>query len=176
MICKITCLSFCRNFEKIENYEKAMSDTTQVWHCHHRLETHNSDGERRFLDITSKELIALDMYYDRPPEEFIFLTESEHRKLHKPSKGKKFSEEQRKRVSESHKGQIPWNKGKSLPSHPGYTKGKHWELSDESKKRISESHKGKKLSENHKKHLSESHKGYHWKVINGKRVFYREEK
>lgn len=173
MICKQTCLSFCRVFEKIENYDKAIADTTQTWHCHHRLETHNSDGERRLTDITSKELIALDMYFDRPPEELIFLTQSEHRKLHKVRKGKKASDETRKKLSEAHKGQAAWNKGKKLPSHPSWTKGKSWKMSDEGRKHISESKKGKRLSDEHRKSLSDSHKGYHWKMVDGKRVFYR---
>lgn len=115
---------FCRNPEQIENYEAAISDTTQIWQCHHRLETHNSDGERRLVDLTREELIALDIYYDRLPEELIFLAHSEHVKLHKPHKGKKFSEETKMKLSEA-------------------KKGRHH--SDETKKKMSEVHKGKHL-------------------------------
>ena len=67
----------CTTPEKIENYEAAMSDTTNIWVCHHRLES----------DYTKSELIKLGLYYNRPPEELIFLTDIEHKKL--PHKGKK---------------------------------------------------------------------------------------
>ena len=76
------CRCFCRRPELIENYGLAVSDTTQMWPCHHRLETHNSDGERRIVGLSKEELIALDMYYDRPPEELIFMTRKEHNVLH----------------------------------------------------------------------------------------------
>lgn len=113
MICEITVRKFCDDdFTKIENYEKVMADS-KTWQCHHRLETHNSDGQRRIVDITKKELIALDMYYNRPADELIFLTNEEHVSLH--HKGKYISEEYKKKLSES-------NKGKN--------KGKHWKLVD----------------------------------------------
>ena len=53
---------YCKEPEKIENYGKAAADNFEGWCCHHRLETHNSDGERRLVDITREELKALDMY------------------------------------------------------------------------------------------------------------------
>ena len=76
---------FCKEHEKIENYQKAKKDNFKGWHCHHRLETHNSDGERRLVDITVAELQALDMYYNRPAEELIFLRKGEHTSLRKVS-------------------------------------------------------------------------------------------
>ena len=125
------------------------------------------------------------------------------------------SEEAKRKMSESHKGKTPWNKGKHLseehkikiseankgennPMH-----GKHH--SDEAKQKISEVHKGKPtwikgkhLSEErkrylseintgssnpnygkHRKHtdeakqkISEAHKGKHWKLVDGKRIYY----
>ena len=84
----------------IENYEQAKNDTV-MWVCHHRLETHNSDGERRLYDITKKELIALGMYYKRPASELIFLTISEHRSIHKTNKGHTYTQEQKDRLSNS---------------------------------------------------------------------------
>lgn len=119
----------CEDISKIENYEKAKANNFKGWHCHHRLETHTSDGERRLVDITQKELKALDMYYDRPSSELIFLTKSEHNSLHKKGiklseetrnkiaeslKGIKLSEEHKKKLSEAHKGHQAWNKGKKL--------------------------------------------------------------
>lgn len=74
---------YCKDYENIENYDKALADNFKGWDCHHRLQTWTSDGERRPVDITAAELIALGMYYNRPADELIFLTESEHNNLHK---------------------------------------------------------------------------------------------
>lgn len=63
------------------------------------------------------------------------------------------SEESRKRISESHKGIVPWNKGLSKETNERLK-----ELSDKSKGRVSPL-KGRKLgqfSEEHKRKLSES--------------------
>ena len=135
---------YCKNYQDIENYQKALADNFKGWQCHHRLETHNSDGERRQVDITKKELKALRMYYNRPANELIFLPSSEHISLHKIGKPK--SEETKKKISGAHK-------------------GKH--LSEETKKKMSEANKGKHLSEETKKKMSEVRKGTRW-YNNGK--------
>lgn len=127
----------CKTPELIENYEEAVkSDKKYI--CHHRLETHFSDGTPRpkNAQLTYKELIALGTYWNRPPEELIFVSTKEHRALHDPwNKGKKGvqpkSEETKRKTSETlkakggnstswKKGHTPWNKG-----IPGPTKGKH---------------------------------------------------
>ena len=136
---------YCRQPELIENYSKAIADNSEIWACHHRLETHNSDGERRLVDILGSELIALGLYYDRPPEELIFLTQSEHMRLHrigKPGamKDKHHSEETKRKMSESRKGKPK---------------------SEEHKRKLSEAHKGQR-------------KGMHWKLVDGKRIWYQE--
>ena len=118
---------YCKDYENIENYEKAKADNFKCWQCHHRLETHNSDGERRLVDFTRKELIALDIYWHRPASELIFLTAVEHMSLHK--KGKPKSEEHRKKLSEANKGKPVWNKGKKF--------------SEETRNKIGEANKGK---------------------------------
>ena len=118
---------YCKNYQDIENYEKALADNFKNWDVHHHLETHNSDGERRLVDITADELKALNMYYNRPAEELIFLKHSEHQFLH--HKGKKrsdaakkkmseawdydrhFNEETRKKMAEAKKGKNIWTKG-----------------------------------------------------------------
>ena len=74
---------YCIDNTKIENYELAKAEKFKGWNRHHRLETHNSEGIKRLVQITPAELKALDMYYDRPPEELIWLRTSEHAKLHK---------------------------------------------------------------------------------------------
>lgn len=79
---------YCRPEEQIEveNYELAKADNFVGWDRHHRLETHNSDGVKRLISISTEELIALDMYYDRPASELIWLKKAEHKKLHQSCK------------------------------------------------------------------------------------------
>lgn len=133
---------FCRTPELIENYDKAIADTTQVWFCHHRLETHTSDGERRAVDLSWKELKALGTYYDRPAEELIFLTKKDHEQLHYTGKKRgPHSEETIRKMSESCKGRR---------------------LTEEAKEKISKANKGNKAW----------NKGKHFKIINGKHFYY----
>ena len=134
---------YCKEPEKIENYEKAAADNFKGWECHHRLETHNSDGERRLVDISYKELKALGMYYNRPASELIFLTTSEHYAI------RKVSDETRRRMSEARKGKYV---GENSPVY-----GKRY--SEETKKKMSEAHKGKKMSEETRKKMSAAKKG-----------------
>ena len=122
MINKNLAIKYCKNdISLIENYDKAIADTTQVWHCHHRRETIYS----------AKELIDIGEYYNRPACELIFLTPNEHHKLH--NLGKHHSEESLKKMSEKKKGE----------NNPMF--GKH--LSEETKKKMREAHKGKHFSE-----------------------------
>lgn len=130
MICKRTIKNFCKeDISKIENYDKAINDKTQTWHCHHRRETIYS----------RKDLIEIGEYYNRPAIELIFLTKAEHSKIHcglrfkgKTSwnKGKKFNDESKRKMSESHKGQL---------------------LSEETRKKMSKTRKGKKRGSYKKK-------------------------
>ena len=164
---------YCDNIENVENYAAAKKDNFTGWDCHHRLETHNSDGERRLVDISHKELKALGMYYDRPAEELIFLTTLEHLRLH--HKGKRFSEETKKKLSAANKGKQLSEETKAKMSEA--KKGKP--RSEETKRRMSEAlkgrpgpNKGKHPSEETRRKLSEAHKGQHWKLVDGKRVWY----
>ena len=59
----------------IENFEAAENDTTQTWVCHHRREL---VPDRK----SAEELVDMGLYWNRPPEELIFLTNSEHKRLH----------------------------------------------------------------------------------------------
>lgn len=181
---------YCSEVEQIENYEKAKLDNFKGWHCHHRLETHNSDGQERLVFITSKELKALGMYYNRPPEELIFMTSSEHLKLHTSGTHNAFSgkhltdEHKRKAVatrmkngSYKHSEEYKRKMSERLKGekHPLY--GKH--RSEETKRKLSEANKGKKrpsFSDEHKRKIGEANKGklkgMHWKIVDGKRVWY----
>lgn len=136
----------------IENYDKAMADDTQVWDCHHRLEV---QGDKI---LSREELKEQGLYWNRPACELIFLTPSEHKKLHNTGKHlseewcekisaakQNISEETRRKLSEARKGKIPWNKGKT-----GI-------YSEETKQKISNTlkenipwNKGKKMSEAYK--------------------------
>lgn len=119
---------YCITPELIENYDKAIADTAQVWQCHHRLETHNSDGERRLVNISSEELKVLDMYFDRPPEELIFLTSAEHNSLHRKGRHHSVSEETKRKISEAKKGKHRTEETRKKQSEA--IKGKHWKLVD----------------------------------------------
>ena len=148
---------YCKNYKNIENYDKAVADDFKGWHCHHRLETHTSDGIRRPVDIPMEELKALGMYYHRPAEELIFLTTREHNAFRKgrpgPNKGKKFSDEARRKMAEAKKGKPSNSKGKKR--------------SDEARRKLREANKGKKLSDETRRKLSEANKGMRW-FNNGK--------
>lgn len=145
---------FCKDdFSLIENYDKAIADNTKTWVCHHRRETIYS----------AKELIEIGEYYNRPACELIFLTHSEHLRLH--HLGKHHSEESRKKMSEARKGKPSWNKGKHLSAETCQKlseahKGKHH--SAETRKKIAEARKSKNHSAETRKKMSEAHKGKHW--------------
>ena len=81
---KKTYQAFCieNEWKLIENYELAKADNFEGWDCHHRLELH-PDCSLRF---TRKSLQDLDLYYNRPANELIFLTHSEHARIHNMSK------------------------------------------------------------------------------------------
>ena len=61
----------------IENYEEAVNSKDR-WECHHRIEL---DDDGNFLNSRS-DLKKKGLYFDRPPEELIFLPRSVHRKMH----------------------------------------------------------------------------------------------
>ena len=129
---------FCEDYTKIENYEEAIHDIDETWICHHRLEIMPFSGKV----CSVKKLKDLGMYLDVPPEALIFLRKSAHASLHNEARKANHltrkkgtyhhSEEAKKKMSESHKGKEPWNKGKKDVQHH----------SEETKKKISEKMKG----------------------------------
>ena len=175
---------FCKDFIHIENYDKAINDNTQSWVCHHKLETHNSDGEKRSVFILPQELEALGMYYDRPANEFIFLTRQQHIELHSEDKSYMQTEEYKRKVSEAKKkahvvtpgstGMHWYNNGTenicAFECPEGFVEGRlpyktkviRKPFSEETKKKMSESHKGYVTSEETKKKLSLNSKGRKW--------------
>ena len=120
---------YCKDYENIENYDKAKADNFKGWCCHHR----------KGVYIARKKLKALGMYYNRPASELIFLTKSEHDILHKKGKslseeakkkigaahkGKPMSEETRKKMSEARKGYKP--SAEAIKKTAEANRGKHW--------------------------------------------------
>lgn len=92
----------------IENYEEAVN-SEERWECHHRLEL---DDDGNFLN-SRDDLKRKGLYYNRPPEELIFLTKTYHRKIH------------------NGKGQSPETKAKlSQPGAKNGMFGKRWSEED----------------------------------------------
>lgn len=138
--------AYCKeDISLIENYDKAIADTTQTWVCHHRLEI--QDGHNNSLDYLKKN----NLYYHRPANELIFLTRGEHTKLH--NTGKHISEETRRKISKFHKGKslTEEHRRKLSEAKIGNTiwKGKHH--TEETRKKMSEAKKGNTYN-----------KGTHW--------------
>ena len=121
----------CEDISLIENYDIAVADTTQTWHCHHRGEVLPCGRFSR------DDLKKFGLYFNRPASELIFLTPFAHRQLH--FKGVPLSEDCKKAISDSLKG-VP--------------------LSEAHKKAVSDSLKGVPKSEAHKKSISDGLKGH----------------
>lgn len=72
-------------YELIENYELAKADNFKGWLIHHRLEL-TLDGE---FAHTPDELKRLNMYYNRPAFELIWIPLEIHSAIHNCKKGRK---------------------------------------------------------------------------------------
>lgn len=110
----------------IENFEAAATDTTEVWHIHHR----NEILEHK----TRTQLINENRYYNVPAAELIFLTSVDHRILH----GQNVLDESRIKISENTRGK------------------KHGPMSEEQKQKISEATSGDRNGMYGKHHSAES--------------------
>ena len=85
MINEKSAKSYCsEEIALIENYHEAISDEKKMWDIHHRREC---DSEGRTL-FTHKQLIEMNLYYNRPASELIFVTRSMHWKLHREQREK----------------------------------------------------------------------------------------
>lgn len=71
----------CKNIEEIENYEQAVNDLENKYECHHRMEI-QPDGTK----LTKKWMIEHKIYFNVDPCMLIFLTTTEHRKIHHKNK------------------------------------------------------------------------------------------
>ena len=116
MISKAQAKKFCKDdISMIENYDKAIADTTQTWDCHHRDEVKILPSGMTVIR-SRQDLIDTSRYYGCPANELIFLTRSEHVKLHNTvrtgerhplyglpgtNKGKTFSKELKHKIAEA---------------------------------------------------------------------------
>lgn len=102
MINEYTAKKYCsEDLSLIENYELAVNDHTQTWHCHHRGEVLPCG---RF---SPNDLNKFGLYYNRPASELIFLTKAQHTRLHKSGVlSGPLSEDHKKAISEALRG-IP---------------------------------------------------------------------
>lgn len=99
-------LKYSDNIDQVEGYDEYLKSNNFEYNLHHRLETHNSDGEPRLIHLSRNELKALDMYYHRPPEELIFLPVRQHQLIHTQNSGR------------WKKGHQPWNKDMKMGKQP----------------------------------------------------------
>ena len=138
---------------KIENYEEAKADGFKGWLIHHRLETHDSDGVLRLVELSPAELNALGMYYNRPASELIYMKKGEHSSLH--HKGKRFSDETRAKMREAWKHRAP---------ESDETRAKrsvaHQHPSDEAREHMREGQLGRRHSAATKAKMSAAQRGH----------------
>ena len=130
----------CREgeIEKIENYEQAMADKEHTWVCHHRFEL-TMDGE--FANYR-KDLIRMGMYYNRPAFELIFMTKTDHMKMH--AHVQPVSEESRAKMRAA------------KLCKPGVRKG--MKLSEETKEKLRQVNLGKKHTDDTRAKISAANK------------------
>lgn len=123
MICIQQVKKFCNgDITLIENYEQAIKDETQTWHCHHRDEVKILPSGIK-VTRTRKELIENDRYYNCPVNELIFLTPAEHISLHQKDKiCKPVSLETRLKQGAKRKGKKHTNETKQLMSEHNWLK------------------------------------------------------
>lgn len=134
----------CEDVSNIENYDKAIADTQHVWICHHKLEIRDD------YNNSMNDLKLMNLYYNRPANELILLTRSEHNKVHHT--GSCQSSNTKKKIAESHLGKKHTDATKKKLS--AVRKGK--KLTCEQKQKISEGLRGRHVSEETKLKISKS--------------------
>lgn len=128
-----------------------------LWKC--ALKGYRSMMAKAFVFMRKKAVVyATDETIEQIAKDYENAMKEAAEQHSKAMKGRKFSEEHKKKISESLKGK----------KNPLY--GKH--PSEEAKKKMSEAKKGHQVSEETKKKISEYRKGKHWKLVDGKRVWY----
>ena len=113
---------YCTDYTKIENYQEALKSPLK-FDLHHRLEISEMQS--------ASDLIAKNLYYNRPATELIFLERGEHQRLHNrgdknPLFGQHRSAETRQKKAEGMKGKHPSAESRHKMSDA--KKGRHWHL------------------------------------------------
>ena len=97
--CKYLC---CEDLSLVEGYAEAIADS-KMWHCHHRKSLE--------LGLSQKELKAAGMYFHVPAKDLIFISQSQHSKLHSPFniafKGGHHTDEAKIKIGEASKKRAP---------------------------------------------------------------------
>lgn len=94
--------AYCKeDISLIENYDAAIADTSSIWVVHHRDEIRVlSSGMISKRSV--EELKENERYYNCPANELIFMTNSEHVKLH--AKYREISDETKLKISQTNTG------------------------------------------------------------------------
>lgn len=119
----------CEDITLIENYEQAINDKTQTWDCHHRLET---DEQKSIQELKDE-----GRYYNVSANELIFLSPSDHHKLHRYNVSESTLQKQSESMKLYYKEHPCINKGKNSPNYG-------LKRTDEFRKKRSELMKGEK--------------------------------
>lgn len=141
---------------EIENFDKAMADTRQVWDCHHRAEILPCG---RF---SARDLQEHGLYYDRPPAELVFLPHSIHYSMHllgnSYTKGARLSDGHKRKLSARLKGRKlgPFSARHRRNISSAKKGRKLGPLTPDHRRKLSEALKGHEVSEETRKKLSDS--------------------
>lgn len=172
MINEKSSYAFCsEDITKIENYEQAVSDKSETWECHHKVEILPCGNFSR------NDLRQFGLYWHRPASELIFLTHGQHVSLHRKNmsreeknkrKNRVVTKETREKLSKAALGRIfseetrkKLSAAKQGSRHPFF--GKH--RPESTRRKISESNRGNTNtlghhhSEESKKKMSEAKRG-----------------
>ena len=102
---------YCRDdISKIENYDKAIADTTQTWVCHQKSEAKKG----RTLSESHRRKISEALKGENHPMYGKHHSDETRRKMAEAKKGKKHTEEWRRKISEALKGKPSPRKGVTL--------------------------------------------------------------
>lgn len=93
--CKYLC---CEDLSLVEGYAEAIADS-KTWQCHHRKALE--------LGMSQRELKDAGMYYHVPAKDLIFMSQSQHSKMHAPFnkafKGGHHTDEAKRKIGEASK-------------------------------------------------------------------------